>query len=149
MIVYAIILNYLSLCLMSKALSGPLQEQFMIKRSTHGLGLFAKVPFKRGDFVIEYTGEKLTEAQSEARGGRYLMRLNKRYMIDGSDRKNAARYINHSCKPNCVPYVERGKVNIYATKRITPGDELTYNYGKEYVTEFIAPDGCCCAHCVC
>jgi hypothetical protein len=66
---------------------------------------------------------------------------------DGSVRRNTARYINHSCKPNAVPYDVGGKIHIYARKNIQPGEEITYDYGKEYFDIFLKPIGCKCAAC--
>lgn len=78
---------------------------------------------------------------------KYLFDLNKRWAIDGSVRRNTARYINHSCKPNAVPHEVGGKIKIYAKKNIQPGDEITYDYGKEYFDIFLEPVGCRCAAC--
>ncbi|MCA9356786.1 SET domain-containing protein-lysine N-methyltransferase [Candidatus Nomurabacteria bacterium] len=121
-----------------------------IKRSRAGLGLFANKNFKKGDLVIEYTGEKISSAEANRRGGRYLFELNDDWTIDGKGRKNIARYINHSCKPNCYPELDEDEehVFIYAKKKINPGEELTYNYGKEYFEIMIKPFGCKCEKCL-
>src|SRR5262245_4623540 len=77
---------------------------FRIGRSRTGLGLFATAPIKKGAFIVEYKGSKLTNGQAdklEARGSRYLYEINSRWTIDGSSRKNLGRYANHSCRPNC------------------------------------------------
>jgi hypothetical protein len=121
----------------------------VVKRSRSGLGLFATTHYKKGDFIIEYTGERITEAEANRRGGKYLFRLNNQYTIDGKDRKNAARYINHSCRPNAYPelnYAET-RIRIYAKKQIAPGDEITYHYGKMYFKDLIEPRGCRCEKC--
>ena len=78
---------------------------------------------------------------------RYYFDLNTRWAIDGADRRNTARYINHSCKPNAEPYETRGKIKIYARRGIKPGEEITYDYGKEYFEQFLEPVGCKCAGC--
>lgn len=119
-------------------------KTFSIFRSRNGLGLKAKKAFKKGDFVIEYIGKKKTNKSVEYDTTKYLFELNNRYTIDGSPRWNLARYINHSCAPNCEVDVIRGKIEISAIKRIEPGDEITYDYGKEYFDEFIKPFGCNC-----
>ena len=59
---------------------------------------------------------------------------------------NTARYINHSCKPNCEPNIWRGKVWIHATRTIKPGDELAYDYGEAYFQAYIG-DNCRCVQC--
>ena len=115
-----------------------------------GLGLFAGKEFKKGDLIIEYIGEKISDEEGDRRGGKYLFELNDDWMIDGTTRKNTARYINHSCRPNCYPELDEAeeRVFIYAKRKITPGEELTYNYGKNYFDIEIKPVGCKCAKCL-
>lgn len=118
-----------------------------IGRSSTGLGLFAAKPILRGQCVVEYTGEVVSDDEADKRAGKYLMKIDKKRTIDGSPRTNLARYINHACKPNCVYYLEGGRVRAYALRKIEAGEELTVNYGKEYVEAYIAPYGCrCSAH---
>ena len=81
----------------------------------------------------------------EARGARYMFELNKRWTIDGSPRWNVARYINHSCRPNAKPVGRNGGIVIVALREIEPGEEITYNYGKEYLEYFLSNGGCRCA----
>jgi uncharacterized protein len=119
----------------------------VVKRSFAGLGLFAKVPFRKGDFVIEYKGQLISTDEADKRGGRYLFDVNKRWTVDGSTRKNIARYINHSCRPNCEVDIYKKQLLIYARRNIAVGEELSYDYGKEYVDEFIRPGGCRCQVC--
>ena len=118
-----------------------------IHRAQSGFGLFTKEPILRGDFIIEYFGKKLTHKEAEYHLGRYLFEINNRWTIDGSDRENKARYINHSCRPNCEPEVKKERVFIFAKKNIPVGEELTYDYGKEYFNEFIKSKGCHCNFC--
>jgi SET domain-containing protein len=119
----------------------------LVKKSSAGLGLFARDLIKKGDRIIEYVGEKITTEEANKRGGKYLFELNSRWTIDGSSRKNTARYVNHACDPNCEAEIRNGKIFIFAKKNIQPGEELTYNYGEEYVDEHIKPYGCRCASC--
>lgn len=125
-------------------------EKYVVKKSSAGLGLFALTDFKKGDLVIEYTGEKITEAEANRRGGKYLFELNEKWTIDGKGRENIARYLNHSCKPNCEPELDKKEehIYIYAKKKIKVGDELTYNYGKVYFDDLIGKANCRCASCV-
>ncbi len=108
--------------------------KLVVKRGLHGLGLFAGEEIRRSDFVVDYVGEKITNKEADRRGGRYLFEINRYHTIDGKSRKNIARYINHSCKPNCYAEVDKKKetLEIYAKKRIAPGEELNYDYGEEY-----------------
>ncbi len=120
-----------------------------VKRSSAGLGLFAAEEFKRGEKIIEYIGDIITEEEANERGGKYLFELNDKWTIDGKGRENVARYINHGCKPNCYPELtaDEKQVFIFAKRKILPGEELTYDYGKEYVRQIIDPIGCACSHC--
>lgn len=126
------------------------QPTVIVKRSSAGLGLFSNHTFTRGDFIIEYTGEHIPTAEADRRGGKYLFILNEKTTIDGKGRENTARYINHSCKPNAEAEIddEESTIRISAKRKILPGEEITYNYGKEYCDEYIKPYGCKCAHCV-
>lgn len=118
-----------------------------VKRSKSGLGLYAGEPIKKGEFVIEYTGVPLTNEEADARPNRYLFEVSSKVTIDGSGRDNKARYINHSCRPNCEANIKKGRIFISAIKNIANGEELTYDYGKEYFNEYIKPYGCTCASC--
>ncbi len=108
----------------------------------HGRGLYAKVAIPDGTRVIAYQGERITKAESRRREelrlkrleqGRsacvYIFSLNKRHDIDGSAESNLARLINHSCKPNCRSEIIRGRIWIIARREITPGEELSFDYG--------------------
>ncbi len=123
---------------------------YTIKRGSAGLGLFAAVPFKKGDLIIEYTGEKISDAEAARRGGKYLFELNDDWTIDGKGRENTARYLNHACKPNCYPELDEHEehIYIYAKRAIAVGEELTYHYGKDYFDILIGKDSCRCATCV-
>jgi hypothetical protein len=121
---------------------------FVVKRSRCGLGLFAARCFIRGDFIIEYTGVLLPNDEADRRGGKYLFSVNSRWTIDGCGRENLSRYINHSCKPNCVAYTRGRKVKIYSLRKIVAGEELCYDYGKEYFDAYIKARGCLCAACL-
>lgn len=119
-----------------------------MKKSGAGLGLFAAVPFKKGKFVIEYTGERLTTKEFDERNNnKYFFEIDKHWTVDGSGRENTARYINHSCRPNCEVRIYAKHIRIWAIKKIKPGEEFTYDYGKEYFNEYIKPKGCKCAYC--
>jgi SET domain-containing protein len=126
-------------------------KRFVVKRTPgKGLGLYTTVPFKKGDFVIEYTGEKISTAVADTLTTRYLFEIDKDWTIDGADRGNIARYINHSCDPNCeVEISEDDRIMISAIKKIEPQTELTYDYGDEYFDDFIRPVGCHCGTAKC
>lgn len=123
---------------------------FRIGRSTTGLGLFAVKRIKRGGYIATYRGPRLANEEAdrrEARGARYMFELNSKWSIDGSPRANVARYINHSCYPNATPIIRGGKIVIRALRTISPGEEITYDYGPEYLGYFMESGGCQCAGC--
>ena len=124
-------------------------KNVLVKRSSAGLGLFANREYKKGDAIIEYLGETITTEEGNRRGGKYLFALNDTHMIDGKSRKNIARYINHSCRPNAYPELSQDetRVTIFAKKNIKIGEEITYNYGLQYFKIMIKPVGCRCEKC--
>ena len=115
-----------------------------VGRASAGLGLFAMRPFKKGERIIEYVGRTLSKEEEYTSRSKYLFEVNSRKTIDGAIRSNIARYINHSCTPNCEPEIVRGRIFIDAIKTIKAGEELVYDYGKEYFNEHIRPYGCRC-----
>ena len=119
-----------------------------VRRSSAGLGLFTNEPIEKGRCVIEYVGPRIPEKDVEKSRSRYLFEISPRRTIDGSPRWNTARYINHSCRPNCEIEIDtrRGRVFILAKRAIKAGEELNYNYGKDYFDAFIN-GGCRCVKC--
>jgi hypothetical protein len=127
------------------------EKRYRVGRSRTGLGLFATADIAKGEFIIAYQGRRISHAQAErleARGSRYVFEINSRWSLDGSSRRNIARYANHSCRPNAESDVVMGNMILRAIKAIRPGDEITYDYGEEYFDLFIAPVGCKCAKCL-
>lgn len=122
-----------------------LHKHIKVKRGAHGLGLFATGLVKKGEAVAEYWGPIVSDAVAERISGKYLFELGNNKTIDGKSRKNIARYINHSCSPNCDPLEpKKDRIVITARRTIQPGEEFTYNYGREYWDEHIKPIGCRC-----
>ncbi|MDD9867947.1 MAG: SET domain-containing protein [Candidatus Campbellbacteria bacterium] len=115
-------------------------------RSSAGLGLKTLERIPDGRFVAEYTGYELTSDEAEKKGGRYLFEISSRRVIDGSPKWNIARYINHSCRPNCEAVNSKGRIYIYAIKNIKEGSEITYSYGRVYFNDFIKKGGCKCQY---
>ncbi len=113
------------------------------KSSIHSTGVFAYMDIFKDTNIIQYVGDKITKKESERRseiiiskhkdnvehGAVYIFELNKRYDIDGHVESNTARFINHSCNPNCEAVNIDGEIWIVAMKDIDEGEELTYNYG--------------------
>lgn len=120
-----------------------------VGRSSAGLGLFATDSFEKGERIVEYVGKRLTNKEVDnIKENRYLLEINSKYTIDGSDRSNIARYANHSCKPNAETDTFGGRAYIIAKKNIKKGDEIVWNYGKEYFNDFLKKNGCLCVSCV-
>lgn len=118
-----------------------------VGRSNTGKGLFAAEEIPKDVCVIEYTGRPISEEEAERDNGKYLFEVAKGKTVDGNIPSNTARYINHSCRPNCEAIGRAGRVFIFSIKRIKAGEELFYDYGKEYFDRHIKPKGCRCAKC--
>jgi hypothetical protein len=129
----------------------PSNKPYRVGRSPTGLGLFATKPIKKGTKIIRYFGPLLDskKKKDDAIENKYLFELNNRWTIDGSVRKNVARYINHACKPNAESDVKprKRKVIIRAIKNIEPGEEINYDYGTDYFKAYLKPIGCKCVAC--
>ena len=129
----------------------PSNKPYRVGRSPTGLGLFATKPIKKGSKIIRYFGPLLDskKKKEDAIENKYLFELTNRWTIDGSVRKNIARYINHACKPNAESDVKprKRKVIIRAIKNIEPGEEINYDYGTDYFKAYLKPIGCKCAAC--
>src|SRR5262245_61473780 len=126
------------------------RRSFRIGRSFTGFGLFAIRPIKTREKIAEYKGPRVNAEQAvrlERRDNRYLYEINPRITIDGSPRNNIARYANHSCNPNAETYTYRGRVFIRALRLIKPDEEITYDYGNDYLKYVIGRSRCQCARC--
>lgn len=120
---------------------------FTIKRSATGLGLFAVRRIPKGTRIIEYTGARVPNEEVEKSDGKYFFGVNKQWSVDGRGRHNIARYINHSCRPNAEAIISRGRIWIWSRRVIKPGEEIAYDYGKEYFEGIIKDIGCKCVKC--
>ena len=121
--------------------------QYIVQRTTTGLGLFALKPIAKGKRIIEYTGPIISNKEVDKRRGKYFFQINSKWSIDGSPRSNTARYLNHSCAPNAESFVFGHRIWIWSKKNIKEGEEITINYGKEYFDEHIKVSGCRCRKC--
>jgi len=124
-----------------------MKMRYEVRRSTIGCGLFACTRMRKGERVIEYTGVRLPNSIADDLPTRYLFDLENGWTIDGTAYDNTARYVNHSCAPNCEAEIDGDRVFFHATRDIKEGEELTIDYGKEYFDEFIKPFGCKCTKC--
>jgi len=99
-----------------------------------GQGLIAGQDITKGTRILPYIGEKITKAESTRRLAQvnaYIFTFNEQYDIDGKPLKNKARYINHSCEPNCAIDLTTRAIWIIALRDIQAGEELTYNYSYD------------------
>jgi len=120
-------------------------RRIIAKRSQiHGNGIFAGVDLPANTRLIEYKGRRITHAQADRlyantteTGHTFLFTLNERYIIDGNHGGNSARWINHSCSPNCRAVIiespdgdpRRDRIFIETRRAVKAGQELTYDYG--------------------
>lgn len=140
---------------------GPKTENifpFVIRESKiAGKGAFATRPIRKGERIIEYLGERVSHAVADSRYDdhagamhhTFLFTVSTRVVIDATVDGNEARFINHSCDPNCVSVIEGGRVFIDAEKAIRTGAELSYDYaytrdGTESLEEETGLYGCRC-----
>ncbi len=107
---------------------------FVSTSKIHGKGVFSRANIPEGKFIIEYTGEKILRKEGftrdrlqKSKGKFYVFALNSKWCIDGATGGDA-RFINHSCNPNCTYQRKNGKILILALRKINTGEELTYNY---------------------
>ena len=106
----------------------------------HGTGGFAKRPIPKGTRVIEYAGRRIAKAElleQVDRGERkltYVLNLDADTAIDGAEQGNDARFLNHSCEPNCELYIFDATPYIYAMEDIPAEAELTFDYHLQSAT---------------
>ena len=110
-------------------------DLFEVRPSTiHGTGVFARVAIPAETEVLEYVGERLTKEESLSRrqaDNFFIFTVTDEFDIDGSVEWNPARFINHSCAPNCEAREGDERIWIVALRDIAPGEELSFNYGYD------------------
>ncbi len=116
------------------------------KSKIHGSGLYATQVIGKGTKIIEYIGDKILKSEGDRRSGQrinkylnsphtgsvYIFELNNNYDIDGFVPRNKAKFINHSCKPNCEVEIVDNRIWISSIKKIQKGEELSYDYGYSF-----------------
>jgi len=113
----------------------------MIQRRRSGIagwGVYASQPINKNKRIVTYEGEKINnkeclrrERKTMPKGEIWCFTLNRLYVRDAAVGGNVARFINHSCKPNCYTTVIGDTIWIIAARNIRRGEELTYNYNTE------------------
>jgi len=120
------------------------KELYVAPSDIAGLGCFLGTPADKNEFIAEYLGEMITHEESESRGrvydkakSSYMFNLNEEYIVDAARMGGHIRFANHSSKPNCQVKIllVNGdyRIGIYANRSIKVGEELFFNYGKDFV----------------
>lgn len=124
----------------NKVLQRQRGARFVVRRSgIHGRGVFARRLIREDETVVEYKGEIVSEREIERRYPENMSGINHTFIfgvehdhnIDGGAMGNSARWINHSCDPNCDTFEENKRIFVRAIRDIRPGEELTYDYAIE------------------
>ena len=115
------------------------------------MGCFAIAPIAKGVRLIEYVGERISKAESTKRceaDNQYIFSINDEFDLDGNVGWNPAKFINHSCAPNCEAELDDCRVWIVALRDIEPGEEITFNYGYDLEGYEDHPCRCGAPNCV-
>jgi SET domain-containing protein len=116
----------------------PAKPLYVVKNSkVHGKGVFATRKIPAGTLIVEYEGERISWKEAQKRHDikdensthTFFFSLDNGKIIDGGSNGNDARWINHSCAPNCEAQEDKRRVFIYALRDIKRGEELNYDYG--------------------
>lgn len=114
-----------------------IRQSLVLRRSPiHGRGVYARIPIPEATRIVEYRGQVITNAEAEARYPddptvsyhTFLFALDDEHMVDAGRGGNIARWVNHSCEPNCEVVLDDGRLFIESIRDIAPGEELAYDY---------------------
>ena len=132
-------------------------RKIQVRRSgVHGKGVFALAPIAEGERIIEYVGEVISWKEAQRRhphnpadpNHTFYFHVDDKRVIDAAVGGNSARWINHSCDPNCEADEQDGRIFIKALRDIKPGEELSYDYGliidERYTPKLKAEYPCWC-----
>lgn len=121
---------------MARSVKRPLRRYSVRRSAIHGRGIFALTDIPKGTRLMEYLGERISHAEADRRYAKLhensphtmLFAVNDEVVIDATKKGSSARFINHSCTPNCEANEEDGRIFIDTIKAVSKGDELTYDY---------------------
>jgi SET domain-containing protein len=120
----------------------------VVKKSSNGKGIFAQEEISRGSKILQYIGKKIPTVEADANPNRYIFEIDEKWSIDGSSFYNLARYFNHSCNPNAESVLEgEDRIFISAKRKISKNEEITFNYGEDYLKKYFKKSGCKCEKC--
>jgi SET domain-containing protein len=141
----------------AKAAASKTQRRIQVRKSgVHGKGVFALQDIPEGETLIEYVGEIITWKEAQRRhpwnpaepNHTFYFHVDDKRVIDAAVGGNAARWINHSCEPNCEADEEEGRIFIKSLRNIKAGEELSYDYGliidEPYTKKLKAEYPCWC-----
>jgi uncharacterized protein len=117
----------------------------------HGIGGFARAAVPKGTRVIEYVGQVIDKAESLRQceqNNLFIFALDAAYDVDGNVPWNVARWLNHSCAPNCEAELWENRIWIVALRHIDAGEEITFNYGFDLEDYKSYPCNCGSSACV-
>lgn len=115
-----------------------------------GRGVFALTSIPQGDPVAQYMGKLVDDAEAARRleaGNVYIFMMEAGGYLDGDIGNNPAKYINHSCEPNCLSRHIDNELWVFAKRLIQPGEELSYDYGYRFTEAGLPPCHCGAPHC--
>jgi len=137
-------------------------KRIEVRRSgVHGKGVFALVPIAKGEIIIEYIGEVISWKKALKRhphdpkdpNHTFYFHIDKKHVIDALHGGNDARWINHSCEPNCEADEAGGRIFIRTLRKLKAGEELSYDYGlvidEPYTPALLADYPCRCGSKAC
>jgi uncharacterized protein len=129
------------------------ESEFLLFKSSsiHGIGGFARVDIPIGTRVIEYVGEIISKQESLVRCERsneYIFAIDDERDLDGNVEWNPARFLNHSCEPNCEAQFVDGHIWLVAIRDVRAGEELTFNYSYDLADYREHPCRCGAKTCV-
>ncbi len=132
-------------------------RRIQVRRSgVHGRGVFALQDIAEGEVIVEYAGKVISYEESQRRhphdpanpNHTFFFQIDGNRVIDGGDGGNSARWINHSCDPNCFAEEVEDRIFISALRNISAGEELGYDYGliieERYTAKLKADYACHC-----
>ena len=128
------------------------------KSKVHGTGIFATKNIAKGSRIIQYIGDRVSKLEGDRRsalrikkylnskqtGSVYIFELNGKYDIDGFVTANKAKFINHSCNPNCEVDIVKDEIWISSIRKIKKNEELSYDYGYSFDKEDFRDHICKC-----
>ncbi|WP_460547943.1 SET domain-containing protein [Comamonas piscis] len=137
-------------------------RRIQVRRSgVHGRGVFALQDIAEGEVIVEYAGKVISYEESQRRhphdpahpNHTFFFQIDGDRVIDGGDGGNSARWINHSCEPNCFAEEVDDRIFISALRNINAGEELGYDYGliieERYTAKLKADYACRCGAAEC